>query len=98
MEFKVPLYTVDYEVNKLEPYERLSDGMRRVIDWQNEHAKDAFDTDCSWTELRRKYVEERRFWNKGGPEAYRTVESSITRSSSYMAVASPWATTTPMTV
>lgn len=77
MEFRMPEYTVNYEINKKDPYPLLSEGMRRVIDYQAEHAKDAFVTDCSWDELRRKYVEERRFWNEGGPEAYKTVETTV---------------------
>jgi len=77
MEYKLPPYTVDYEVNKADPYARLSEGMRKVIDWQEAHAKDAFDTDCSWEELRRKYIEERKFWNEGGPEAFKTVETTV---------------------
>lgn len=77
MEFRMPEYTVNYEVNKQDPYPLLSEGMRKVIDYQAEHSKDAFVTDCSWDELRRKYVEERRFWNEGGPEAYKTVETTV---------------------
>lgn len=77
MEFKMPEYTVDFEVNKPDPYPLLSEGMRKVIDYQMENAKDAFVTDCSWDELRAKYVEERRFWNEGGPEAHKTVETTV---------------------
>ena len=66
MEFKMPAFTIDPEINKPDPYPLLSEGMRKVIDYQTEHAKDAFVTDCSWDELRTKYVEERRFWNEGG--------------------------------
>lgn len=77
MEFRMPEFTVNYEVNKLNPYPLLSAGMRRVIDYQAEHAKDAFVTDCTWDELRRKYVEERRFWNEGGPEAAKIVETTV---------------------
>lgn len=77
MEFRMPEYKVDYEVNKQDPYPLLSEGMRRVIDYQAEHAADAFDTNCSWDELRRKYVEERRFWNEGGPQAFKTVNTTV---------------------
>ncbi len=73
----MPEYKVNYEVNKQNPYPLLSAGMRRVIDYQAEHAKDAFVTDCSWDELRAKYVEERRFWNEGGPEAFKTLEMTV---------------------
>lgn len=66
MEFHMPECKVNSDVNKLDPYPLLSEGMRKVIDYQNEHSKDAFDTNCTWEELRKKYVEERRFWNEGG--------------------------------
>ena len=77
MEFYMPDYTVDYEVNKLDPRLKLSEGMRMVIEWQDAHAKGAFDTGCSYEEMRRRYVEERRFWNEGGPEAAKTVETTV---------------------
>ncbi len=77
MEFRMPEYTVNYEINKQDPYPLLSEGMRRVIDWQAAHAKDAFDTNCSWDELRHKYVEERRFWNEGGPQPHSTAETEV---------------------
>ncbi len=77
MEFKMPAFTIDPEINKPDPYPLLSEGMRKVIDYQTEHAKDAFVTDCSWDELRTKYVEERRFWNEGGPQAFKIEETSV---------------------
>ena len=55
MEFYMPDYTVDYEVNKLDPRLKLSEGMRKVIEWQDAHAKGAFDTGCSYEEMRRRY-------------------------------------------
>ena len=42
-----------------------------------EYSKDAFDTNCTWDELRRKYVEERRFWNEGGPEPFKVVNTEV---------------------
>ena len=77
MDFIMPDRTIDYEVNKLDAYPSLSDEMRAVVDYQAQNAKDAFVTDCSWDELRRKYVDERRFWNEGGPAAFKTVEMSV---------------------
>lgn len=77
MEFKMPEYTINPEINKPDPYPLLSEGMRKVVDYQMEHAKDAFVTDCTWDELRAKYIEERRFWNEGGPQAFKTVETSV---------------------
>lgn len=75
--FEMPNYQVDYEVNKLDPYPLLSEGMKKVVDYQAAHSADAFDTNCSWDELRKKYVEERRFWNEGGPEPYKITELTI---------------------
>lgn len=77
MEFYMPDRKPDYEINKPDPYPMLCESMKKVIDYQAEHSADAFDTDCSWDELRVKYVEERRFWNEGGPEAHRTVEVMV---------------------
>jgi len=77
MEFVFPPYQVDYEVNKVNPYPLLSEGMRRVIDYQMEHAAGAFDTNCTWEELRERYVEERKYWNEGGPEAFRVAEMKV---------------------
>lgn len=75
--FEMPEYTVNYDINKKNPYEKLSEGMRKVIDFQLEHSKDAFDTNCTWDELRKKYVEERRFWNEGGPEPYKVENTEV---------------------
>lgn len=77
MEFFMPNRAADYEVNKQNVYPLLSEEMRRVVDYQAEHAKDAFVTDCSWEELRQKYVEERRFWNEGGAVPFKVCETAI---------------------
>lgn len=77
MEFFMPDRKGDYEINKPDPYPLLSPGMKEVIDYQAAHAADAFDTDCSWDELRTKYVKERKFWNEGGPEAAKVVEVMV---------------------
>lgn len=77
MDFHMPKYKVNYEINKAEPYPLLCEGMRKVVDYQKEHAKDAFNTDCSWNELREKYIQERRFWNEGGPKAHKIVETTV---------------------
>lgn len=75
--FEMPEYKVNYEINKPDPYPLLSEGMKKVIDYQAEHSADAFDTNCSWDELRIKYVKERKFWNEGGPQPYKTVETEV---------------------
>lgn len=77
MDFHMPEYKINYEVNKMDPYPHLCDGMRKVVDYQAEHSKDAFETGCSWDELRTKYVEERRFWNEGGPKAAKIVNTHV---------------------
>lgn len=77
MEFVMPNTKSDYEINKIDPYPLLSEGMRKVIDYQAEHAKDSFDTNCTWDELRTKYVIERKFWNEGGPEAFKVTNLTV---------------------
>lgn len=75
--YEMPEWTDRRENNKMDPYPLLSEGMKRVIDYQAEHAKDAFDTNCTWEVLREKYVEERKFWNEGGPEPYKVVNMEV---------------------
>lgn len=41
MKFHMPEYKIDYEVNKPDPYPLLSEGMKKVIDYQAEHSADA---------------------------------------------------------
>ena len=78
MVYELPKVNFDPENNKVSPYDKLSESMRKVVDYQMETSKDAFDTSgCTWDELRAKYVEERKFWNEGGPEAYKTVEMVV---------------------
>ncbi|OOB75595.1 acetyl esterase [Clostridium haemolyticum] len=77
MNFIMPEYKIDYEINKSDIYSKLSKGMKKVIDWQIKQSDGAFDTNCSWSELRRKYIEEREFWNEGGPKAYKVIESKV---------------------
>lgn len=73
----MPEYTVNLEINKPDPYPLLSEGMKKVIDFQAENSSDAFDTNCTWTELREKYVKERRFWNEGGPQPHKVVNTEV---------------------
>lgn len=75
--FEMPEWTVKSDHNKPDPYPLLSEGMKRVIDYQAEHSKDAFDTDCTWTELREKYIAERGFWNEGGPKPAKIVNMEV---------------------
>lgn len=77
MKFYMPDYKVDYDKDKIDISSKLSPGMKKVLDWQEKNSKDAFDTNCSWEELREKYVEERQFWNEGGPKAYKIVEDKV---------------------
>lgn len=77
MKYYMPEYKVNYDKDKVDIYSRLSKGMKKVIDWQKETSDGAFDTNCSWEELRRKYIEERKFWNEGGPEAYKIIEDTV---------------------
>lgn len=75
--FEMPEYKVDLEINKPDPYPLLSEGMKKVIDYQAEHSSDAFDANCTWDELREKYMKERRFWNEGGPKPYKIVNMEV---------------------
>jgi acetyl esterase len=73
----MPDRKADYEVNKTNPYPQLSQGMRKVIDYQSANAQDAFNTNVTWDQLRENYVKERKFWNEGGPAAFNTVELAV---------------------
>lgn len=75
--FEMPEFTVNYDIHKKNPYDKLSEGMRKVIDFQLENSKDAFDTNCTWDELRAKYIEERKFWNEGGPQPHKVVNMEV---------------------
>ncbi len=75
--FEVPHREIDTEVNKPNPYPLLSEGMKKVVDFQAEHSADAFDTNCTWDQLREKYIVERRFWNEGGPTPHKTLELAV---------------------
>lgn len=75
--FEMPDVKPSMEINKPDPYPLLSEGMKRVIDYQAEHSADAFDTNCTWDELREKYVIERRFWNEGGPQPHKIVNMTV---------------------
>lgn len=75
--YEMPNVNPDSESNKPDPYPLLSEGMKKVIDYQREHSKDAFDTNCTWDELRKKYIEERRFWNQGGPTPHKILDISL---------------------
>ncbi|MBS4981484.1 MAG: acetyl esterase [Lachnospiraceae bacterium] len=65
------------EKNKVEPYTRMSDGMRKVVEFQENQSGDAFETGGSWEELREKYEKERLFWNEGGPIPYKIREHEV---------------------
>lgn len=75
--FEMPKYKINTSINKIDPYSILSKGMKKVVDYQAEHSADAFDTNCTWEELREKYIEERHFWNEGGPTPYKVEELAI---------------------
>ena len=64
--------------NKIEVLKHLSPEMLEVLRYQDEHAKDAFNTvGLSYPEIRANYVQERRFWNEGGPEMHETVDVRV---------------------
>ena len=77
MKYKIPEYELNYEYNKVNPYKRFSEGMKKVIEWQNKNSKGSFDTNCSFDELRKGYIQERNFWNEGGPKASKIEETFV---------------------
>ena len=56
---------------------RVTDEMRAVLAKQAELAGDAFATDVTVEEMRRRYALERSFWNEGGPVMARTVDDVV---------------------
>lgn len=56
---------------------RVTDEMRAVLAKQAELAGDAFATDVTVEEMRRRYAQERSFWNEGGPVMARTVDDVV---------------------
>lgn len=76
-QFEMPDVKPNTEINKPDAYPLLSEGMKKVVDYQAEHASDAFDTNCTWDELREKYVLERGFWNEGGPQPHKIVNTEV---------------------
>lgn len=64
-------------MNKLNVLAHISPEMRAVLKKQDEMAKDAFATDVGFEEMRKNYMKERRYWNEGGPEPQRVLESAI---------------------
>lgn len=51
--------------------------MLETLSKQNELVKDAFSTDVTFEEMRENYIQERRFWNEGGPEPKKTIDIVI---------------------
>lgn len=51
--------------------------MREVLKKQNELADDAFSTDVSYEKMRENYMNERKYWNEGGPEPKQTIDLEI---------------------
>jgi acetyl esterase len=56
---------------------RVTNEMRAVLAKQAELAGDAFATDVTVEEMRRRYALERSFWNEGGPVMARTVDDVV---------------------
>ena len=63
--------------NKMDVLANVSEQMLAVIQKSEELAGDAFDTNQSLDELRASYVKERAFWNQGGPQMDRIVDTEI---------------------
>ncbi|MBY0221817.1 MULTISPECIES: alpha/beta hydrolase fold domain-containing protein [Sporosarcina] len=65
------------ETNKLNAVARMSPPMLETFYKQNELAKEAFSTDVTYTEMRENYINERKYWNEGGPEPERVLNKEI---------------------
>lgn len=64
--------------NKIDVLSRLSDEMKAVLKYQEEHSGEAFNTaGLSYPEIRANYVKERRFWNEGGPRMAKSVDVDV---------------------
>ena len=63
--------------NKLPVLELITDQMRAVLDKSAELAPDAYATDVGLDEMRQAYIEERRFWNEGGPTMAETIDDRV---------------------
>jgi len=64
-------------MNKLDVLSHISPEMKAVLQKQEELASDAFATNVGFEEMRRNYIKERRFWNEGGPEPRRTIDTVV---------------------
>lgn len=63
--------------NKLPVLDLITDQMRAVLDKSAELAPDAYATDVGLDEMRQAYIEERRFWNEGGPVMAETIDDTV---------------------
>lgn len=53
--------------NVIDVLSRVNPAMRAVLDKQQEATQSASATDVSLAQMRQDYIEERQFWNEGGP-------------------------------
>ena len=53
--------------NKADVLNLINTQMKAVLKKQSELAGDAFATNVGFDVMRQRYIEERRFWNEGGP-------------------------------
>ncbi|AOV06391.1 acetyl esterase [Sporosarcina ureilytica] len=64
-------------MNKLNVYEMMTPEMVETLNIQNKLVGDAFSTDVTYEKMRENYMNERKYWNEGGPEPKRTVNLHI---------------------
>lgn len=64
-------------MNKLNVNKIMTPEMREVLKKQSELADDAFSTDVSYEKMRENYMNERKYWNEGGPEPKQTIDLEI---------------------
>ncbi|MGU5528700.1 acetyl esterase [Aeromonas hydrophila] len=62
--------------NKMKVLDKISDEMRQVIQFQEDNPQPV-PSGNDYPSLRQAYDEERRYWNFGGPELYRTEDVEV---------------------
>jgi acetyl esterase len=65
------------ETNKYNAYKMMTPKMLEALTVQKELVEDAFSTDVTFEEMRENYINERKFWNEGGPEPKKTIDREV---------------------
>lgn len=65
------------EMNKTDAYKLMTPDVVETLKIQNELVKGAFSTDVTYEKMRENYINERKYWNEGGPEPEKTVDVGL---------------------